>query len=191
MADKNDILADKILSSIEPDILTGIQADATEEEAPLTENYPQPDASYSHKDTLTLEVDGAPVTRRLNDWVRYDPVTLHKAMGSVPFLIARDDYRILMSTLRANNIEYYRRAVGLDILVDITGKGQEVAAKSLYNYEPTKFYKWWSSHENKVYMTTREKIQLFLKVESIKSGTLLKKHVELMNNLRMASKKQD
>ena len=36
MADKNDILADKILSSIEPDILTGIQSDATEDEAPLT-----------------------------------------------------------------------------------------------------------------------------------------------------------
>ena len=54
MADKNDMLADKILSSIESDILTGIQTDMAEEEAPLTENYPQPDASYSHKDTLTL-----------------------------------------------------------------------------------------------------------------------------------------
>ena len=141
-------------------------AEAAEEETAPEVNYPQPDTCYSHKDTLTLDIDGQPVTRRMNDWVRFDPVNLHIAMNKVPFLIARDDFRILMSTLRANHIDYYRRAVGLDILVDIDGKAQLVAARCLYNYEPAKFYKWWSRNEEKVYMTSSEKIKLFLKVET-------------------------
>lgn len=164
-------------------------AEAAEEEAAPEVNYPQPDTCYSHKDTITLDIDGQPVTRRMNDWVRFDPVNLHIAMNKVPFLIARDDFRILMSTLRANHIDYYRRAVGLDILVDIDGKAQLVAARCLYNYEPAKFYKWWSRNEEKVYMTSSEKIKLFLKVESLKAGTVSKKHLELMDRLRVSNKK--
>ncbi len=183
MTNKNDI---NIVQ--DPDILAAMEASA-QEETVLTESIPQPNEAYSHKDTITLEVEGQPVTRRMNDWIRYDPVTLHIAMNKVPFVIARDDFRILMSTLRANHIDYYRRAVGLDILVDINGNAQQVAARCLYNYEPAKFYKWWSHNEEKVYMTSTEKIKLFLKVESLKAGTLLKKHVEMMNRLRVPNKK--
>ena len=187
MAKKKAIEEDSIIPTIE----NGTQdttAGAEKGSAPDT-NYPQPDVCYSHKDTLTLDIEGEPVTRRLNDWVRFDPVNLHIAMTKVPFIIAREDYRILMSTLRANHINYYRRAVGLDILVDINGNAQQVAARCLYNYEPAKFYKWWSRNEEKVYMTSSEKIKLFLKVESLKAGTVSKKHLELMDRLRVANKK--
>ena len=69
------------------------------------------------------------------------------------------------------------------------GKAQLVAARCLYNYEPAKFYKWWSRNEEKVYMTSSEKIKLFLKVESLKAGTVSKKHLELMDRLRVGNKK--
>ena len=38
-------------------------------------------------------------------------------------------------------------------------------------------------------MISREKIQLFLKVESIKAGTLQKKHVEYLKKLRPVGSK--
>ncbi len=195
----NDSLTDKILSRVNVEFLTESTFDTEDIEYGDAENaakevedvinYPKSGETYSHKDVLTFDIDGKPVTRKLNDWVRYEPVTLHKALAEMDFTLTRDNYRILMSNLRANNIEYYRKAVGLDILVDITGHSQPVDARSLYDFEPVKFYKWWAANEHKVFMTTREKIQLFLKVESIKSGTLQKKHQEFMKKLRPVNPK--
>lgn len=192
MPNKNDIISDKILSTLDTETLMEIAAKAAAEtdfegEENDTEdiiNYPKEGETYNHKDKLTLDIDGKPVTRKLNDWIRIDAESFHQAMGSMNFMISRDNFRILMSELRANHIEYYRKAVGLDILIDFPGQAQPIAAKGLYNFEPVKFYKWWASNEKKVFMTTREKIQLFLRVENIKKGTLLKKHVEFLNNLR-------
>ncbi len=187
MSYNNDSLTDKILSSIETDFLLDVEQEEQAVES-IEDNiqYPQQGETYSHKDILTLDVDGAPVTKKLNDWLRYDPVTLHKALIAIDFQLTRDSYRILMSTLRANHIDYYRKAVGLEILIDFPGQPQPVAAKSMYNFEPVKYYKWWAANEKKVFMTTREKIMLFIKVESIKAGTLLKVHKEYLNNLRTA-----
>lgn len=189
-----DRLNEKILSRISINMFSsGIDDIEEPEDEPRSKittseneviNYPKQGETYSHKDKLTLDIDGKPVTQKLNDWVRFDPVTLHKALVETDFTLTRDNYRILMSSLRSTDMDYYRKTVGLDILVDITGHSQPVDARSLYKFEPVKFYKWWSSNEKKVYMTTREKIQLFLKVESIKSGTLLKKHTEFMKKLR-------
>lgn len=190
MTDKNDSLTDKILSTIEPELLMDITGtDTPAEECDDVINYPKQGETYSHKDKLTIDIDGKPVTRKLNDWVRFDPVSLHQALVETDFTLTRDNYRILMSSLRANNIEYYRKAVGLEILIDFPGHPQQVAAKSMYDFEPVKFYKWWASNEKKVVMTSREKIQLFLKVESIKAGTLQKKHVEYLKKLRPAGSK--
>lgn len=189
MPRNNDSLTDKILSTIETDYLLNIEnEDEVQEETGTEEviNYPQAGETYSHKDKLTIDIEGKPVTKKLNDWVRFDPVTLHKALVAIDFQLTRDNYRILMSTLRASHIDYYRKAVGLEILIDFPGQPQPVAAKSMYNFEPVKYYKWWSANEKKVYMTTREKIQLFIKVESIKAGTLSKAHKEYLNSLRPA-----
>lgn len=190
MTNKNDIISDKILASIDSDTLMEIAtANAESASTENTEdviNYPQKGETYNHKDKLTLDIDGQPITRKLNDWIREDPVALHQAIVNIDFHISRDNFRILMSSLRANHIDYYRKSVGLDILIDFPGQAQPIAAKGLYNFEPVKFYKWWAANEKKVYMTTREKIQLFLRVENIKKGTLLKKHSEFLQNLRSA-----
>lgn len=190
MPNKNDIISDKILASIDSDTLMEIAtANAESASTENTEdviNYPQKGETYNHKDKLTLDIDGQPITRKLNDWIREDPVALHQAIVNIDFHISRDNFRILMSSLRANHIDYYRKSVGLDILIDFPGQAQPIAAKGLYNFEPVKFYKWWAANEKKVYMTTREKIQLFLRVENIKKGTLLKKHSEFLQNLRSA-----
>ncbi|MCQ2284914.1 MAG: hypothetical protein MJZ57_08440 [Bacteroidales bacterium] len=188
MTRKKDLLVeeptDEMLSSIEANLEQELSGEATSEDNSDEINYPKTGETYNHKDKLTLDIDGQPVTRKLNDWIRMDPVALHKAILSIDFLISRDNFRILMSGLRANHIDYYRKSVGLDILIDFPGQPQPLAAKGLYNYEPVKFYKWWAANEKQVYMTTREKIQLFIKVESIKKGTLLKRHQEFLNNLR-------
>lgn len=151
-------------------------------------NYPKQGETYSHKDHLTLDLNGQPRTQSLNDWICNNPVELHKALLEKDFLLARDSYRILMRNLRANDIDYYRKAVRLDILIDFPGHVQQVPAKSMYDFEPVKFYKWWSANEKKVCMSSREKIQLFLKVESIRPGTLQKQHQEYMKNLRPTGK---
>ena len=51
-----------------------------------------------------------------------------------------------------------------------------------YTNAPIEFYKWWKKNEEKVTMTHFERIKLFIKVDELKPGTLLKRHKKEISN---------
>ena len=61
MTDYNDSLTDKILSTIESDLLMNAAGADAPEEIDDVINYPKQGEMYSHKDKLTIDIDGKPL----------------------------------------------------------------------------------------------------------------------------------
>ena len=69
MTRKKDLLVeeptDEMLSSIEANLEQELSGEATSEDNSDEINYPKTGETYNHKDKLTLDIDGQPVTRKL------------------------------------------------------------------------------------------------------------------------------
>ena len=74
-----------------------------------------------------------------------------------------------------HNFEYYKEIMGLNLKIKFSKNGKPTQAKILYDSEPVKFYKWWKKPENNnsVYMTYKEKIELFFRVYERDEDVLL------------------
>jgi ATP-dependent DNA helicase RecQ len=115
-------------------------------------------------------------TMKISEWVSEDPVELDKAIRLYNFTIARDLYKILISKLKANYFFYYSEVEGLDLMIEMPGYEENIMARIPYENDPVNFYKWWKTNEDKVHMTLKEKIQLFIKVNELKPTLLVKRH---------------
>lgn len=140
--------------------------------------FPPREGEFYNSDRL-LTLDNQ--TMKISKWVTNNPVTLDKAVRKF-HLILPDDYKLLQSRLIHNHFEYYRDVMGLKLWIEFPGYNQPIAASIPYSDEPVKFYKWWKMNEDKVTLSFKEKITLFLKVESLKPGTLIKRHQALLVN---------
>ena len=169
------------LASIEQEFGISEATAAPEEEvdAPL-----DPEKTYHSSDMLTLETEEGPKTMKVGVWVFVDPVRLHKLIIREKTLHV-DEIEVLnplVSKLRRADPEYYKRFMGLKLVIDFPGYGSGIVARIPFETDPVGFYKWWrkGKHEDKVYLNLANQIILFQKVSMMDKKVMLKKDLEIL-----------
>ncbi|MBO7643451.1 MAG: hypothetical protein J6S62_00605 [Bacteroidales bacterium] len=141
-----------------------------------------PEKVYYSMDPLTLETPEGPVTMKVGAWLNADPVRIHQMIVKEKVMQV-DNYEVLtplVSKLRRADPEYYRRFMGLNLMIDYPGYGTGVVARIPYENDPVGFYKWWrkGKHEDKVYLSLLYRIKLFEKVSMMDPRMILKKDLK-------------
>lgn len=142
------------------------------------------DKVYYSNDELTLDTPDGPQTLKLGAWMYIDPVRIHKMIVREKVLKV-DEYEVLIpleSKLRRADFEYYKRFMGLKMMIDYPGYDSAIVAKIPFDDDPVGFYKWWrkNGNENKVHLSTVNRILLFQKVAMMDPKVILKKDLELV-----------
>ena len=135
-------------------------------------------------DELTLDTDQGPVTLKMGVWFNVDPVRIHRLIVREKVLQV-DDFEVLnplVSKLRRADPEYYKRFMGLKLVIDYPGYGNGIQASIPFENDPVGFYKWWrkGKHEDKVYLSLANQIRLFQKVNMMDPKMILKKDLEIL-----------
>ena len=135
-------------------------------------------------DELTLDTDQGPVTLKMGVWLNVDPVRIHRLIVREKALQV-DDFEVLnplVSKLRRADPEYYKRFMGLKLVIDYPGYGNGIQASIPFENDPVGFYKWWrkGKHEDKVYLSLANQIRLFQKVNMMDPKMILKKDLEIL-----------
>mgnify|MGYP004464133197 FL=1 len=151
----------------------------TEEQFPL-----DPNKVYYSMDELTLDTDQGSVTLKMGVWLNVDPVRIHKLIVREKVLQV-DVFEVLnplVSKLRRADPEYYKRFMGLKLVIDYPGYGNGIQASIPFENDPVGFYKWWrkGKHEDKVYLSLANQIRLFQKVNMMDPKMILKKDLEIL-----------
>ena len=135
---------------------------------------PREDGEYYNNNLLTIEDRTMSVTK----WIIQDPVSFDVVRRKFNLKLTKDNYKVLISKLRANHYEYYKDSVGLKILISYQGYEGLIPAIIPYSNDPVGFYKWWKKDENtdKVILSKNELIQLLIKVHQIEPNALLAQH---------------
>ena len=141
-----------------------------------------PEKIYYSMDELTLDTPEGPVTLRLGAWLNADPVRIHQMIVREKVLQV-DNFEVLnplVSKLRRADPEYYRRYMGLNLIIDYPGYSSGIIAKIPYENDPVGFYKWWrkGKHEDKIYLSLPNRIKLFEKVSMMDPKMILKKDLK-------------
>ena len=117
-------------------------------------------------------------------WLNVDPVRIHRLIVREKVLQV-DDFEVLnplVSKLRRADPEYYKRFMGLKLVIDYPGYGNGIQASIPFENDPVGFYKWWrkGKHEDKVYLSLANQIRLFQKVNMMDPKMILKKDLEIL-----------
>lgn len=139
---------------------------------------------YYSMDKLTLDAEDGPKTLKLGVWINVDPVRIHKMIIREKVLQV-DEFEVLnplVSKLRRADPEYYKRFMGLRLVIDYPGYGTGIVAQIPFDTDPLGFYKWWrkGKHEDKVYLSLGNQIRLFQKVAIMDRKMILKKDLEIL-----------
>ncbi len=142
------------------------------------------DKVYYSMDELTLDTEEGPRTLKLGVWLNVDPVRIHKLIVKDKVLQV-DVFEVLnplVSKLRRADPEYYKRFMGLKLVIDYPGYSNGILASIPFENDPLGFYKWWrkGKHEDKVHLSLANQIRLFQKVNMMDSKMLLKKDLEIL-----------
>ncbi len=139
---------------------------------------------YMSMDELTLDTDEGPRTMKMGYWISVDPVRIHKLIVKEKVLKVDEMelLRPLESKIRRADPDYYKRYVGLKLVIDYPGYGTGIVASIPFENDPLGFYKWWrkGKHEDKVYLSVGRQIQLFQKVAMMDPKLLLRKDHEML-----------
>lgn len=143
-----------------------------------------PEKVYFSMDELTLDTEEGPRTLRLGAWLNYDPVRIHRMIVREKTLQV-DTLEVLnplVSKLRRADPDYYKRFMGLQLVIDYPGYSTGILAKIPYENDPVGFYKWWrkGKHEDKVYLSVANRVRLFQKVQMMDPKMILKKDLEIL-----------
>lgn len=144
-----------------------------------------PEKVYTSMDELTLDTDEGPRTLKLGVWINVDPVRIHRMIVREKILQV-DTLEVLnplVSKLRRADPEYYKKFMGLRLVIDYPGYSTGILAKIPFENDPVGFYKWWrkGKHEDKVYLSLGNRIRLFQKVAMMEPRMILKKDLEILN----------
>lgn len=148
--------------------------------------YPlDPEKVYFSMDELTLDTDEGPLTLKMGAWLNHDPIRIHQMIIREKILKV-DNFEVLtplVSKLRRADPEYYKRIMGLNIVVDYPGYSSGIKAVIPFENDPVGFYKWWrkGKHGSKVHLSLGNQIRLFQKVSLMDSKIILKKDLELLS----------
>ena len=135
-------------------------------------------------DELTLDTEEGPRTLKLGVWINVDPVRIHRMIVRDKVLHV-DEFEVLnplVSKLRRADPQYYKKFMGLRLVIDFPGYGTGIVAKIPFENDPVGFYKWWrkGKHEDKVYLSLANQVRLFQKVYMMDPKMILKKDLELL-----------
>ena len=139
---------------------------------------------YTSSDPLTLETDGGPMTLKMGAWLNEDPVRIHKMIVREKTLQV-DTFEVLnplVSKLRKSAPDYYKKFMGLQLVIDYPGYSAGIKAKIPFENDPVGFYRWWrkGKHEEKVYLSLGYQVMLFQKVALMDPKVMLKKDLEMV-----------
>lgn len=135
-------------------------------------------------DELTLDTEEGPQTFRVGAWINIDPVRIHRMIVKDKILQvdAIEVFNPLVSKLRFADPDYYKRIMGLRVVIDYPGYSTGIIAQIPFENDPVGFYKWWrkGKHEDKVYLSPGNQFRLFQKVRIMEPRMVLKKDLELL-----------
>ncbi len=139
---------------------------------------------YTSSDPLTLETDGGPMTLKMGAWLNEDPVRIHKMIVREKTLQV-DTFEVLnplVSKLRKSDPDYYKKFMGLQLVIDYPGYSAGIKAKIPFENDPVGFYRWWrkGKHEEKVYLSLGYQVMLYQKVALMDPKVMLKKDLEMV-----------
>ena len=148
-------------------------------------SYPlDPEKIYFSSDELTLDTEEGPKTLRIGAWLNEDPVRIHKMIVREKSLQV-DSLEVLaplVSKLRKSDPDYFKKFMGLQLIIDYPGYSAGIKAKIPFVNDPVGFYRWWrkGKHEEKVYLSLGYQVMLFQKVALMDPKVMLKKDLELV-----------
>ena len=153
----------------------------------MEDNYPvDSEKIYFSEDYLTLEMEGVPTTLRIGEWLNTDHVRIHRMIvrDKVLQVDQLEVFNPLISKLRRADLAYYKRIMGLKVMIDFPGYSSGVEARIPYDTDPVGFYKWWrkSKHEHVVTLSPPYQFKLFQKVWQMDPKVMLKKDVEFLKS---------
>ena len=139
---------------------------------------------YTSSDLLTLETEEGPKTLKLGAWLNEDPVRIHKMIVREKTLQV-DSFEVLnplVSKLRKSDPDYYKKFMGLQLVIDYPGYSAGIKAKIPFENDPVGFYRWWrkGKHEEKVYLSLGYQVMLYQKVALMDPKVMLKKDLEMV-----------
>lgn len=139
---------------------------------------------YYSMDELTLDTEDGAKTMRVGAWITVDPVRIHKMIVREKVLQV-DTIEVLdplESKLRRADPDYFKKFMGLKLVIDYPGYGTGIVASIPFETDPVGFYKWWrkGKHEDKVFLSLGNRIKLFQKVSMMDPKMILKKDLELV-----------
>lgn len=149
------------------------------------ETFPlDPEKVYYSMDELTLDTEEGAKTLRVGAWITVDPVRIHKMIVREKVLQV-DTIEVLdplESKLRRADPDYFKKFMGLKLVIDYPGYGTGIVASIPFETDPVGFYKWWrkGKHEDKVFLSLGNRIKLFQKVAMMDPKMILKKDLELV-----------
>lgn len=142
---------------------------------------PNKKSFYNSTRLLTLEIENQKHTMKICDWIVKQPLIFHRALLEYELSITQEDYETLFIKLKKNHKEYYRKILGLNILIDIRNNNNLIKAIVPYKDNPIEFYKWWYDNQDQVIMKFQEKLILFDKVFMLKPNVLKNEHRKIIN----------
>lgn len=139
---------------------------------------------YYSMDELSLETEDGLKTMKMGVWINSDPVRIHRMIVREKSLQV-DDIEVLnplVSKLRRADPEYFKRYMGLKLVIDYPGYSTGIVASIPFETDPVGFYKWWrkGKHEDKVHLSLGNQIRLFQKVAMMDRKVMLKKDLDIL-----------
>lgn len=141
---------------------------------------PQSDKMYGVNNRMSILVGDEYVTRRVDEWLTNDPLSLAKVKHQCKFELEPHLNRILFERLRRIPNEE-KKFLGLELNIDFPGYDAPIPASIPYNRYPLKFYKWWIDNQDLISLSFKERLSLIDQVNMIDKSVLLPKHQALMN----------
>ena len=143
--------------------------------------FPNIKSFYNSTRLLTLEIEDQKNTMKISDWIVKYPLIFHQALIKYELSITREDYDNLFIKLKKNHKEYYKKIIGLNMLIDLKNNNNLIKAVVPYKDSPVEFYKWWCENQDQVTMKFQEKLILFDKVFMQKPTVLKSEHRKILN----------
>ena len=143
--------------------------------------HPSYESFYRDSDLLTIENELGVNTMRVTEWITKDPVSFDKVRKEFSLKLDSKVFEILVSKLRGNHFEYFKKSLGLNMRIEFKGYENLVKAIIPYKDQPIDFYKWWCDNANEIIMTFQERLSLFIKVYELNPKILKSEHKKLIN----------
>ena len=135
---------------------------------------------YKMDNLLTIENENNKETMKVSEWLNHNPVTFDMERKKYNFSIDKIVFDILSNRLKLHHFEYFKKSLGLNLRIDFKGYDKPTKALVPYKNKPIEFYKWWCKNDSEVYLSFKEKIELFDKVKLINPNTLKTEHLKII-----------